>query len=62
MLTDLERVQQFYDWLGEGYQLEESEDIAPGCNQRLVIGWKGSWYWIYYYFKDGKLDHWYMSE
>ena len=66
-MTDFEKVKQFHDWLGDNYEVEGLEDIPEwdrnkGCNQRLIVNEKGSWYSIYYDFKDGKLLTHYVSE
>jgi hypothetical protein len=60
-MTDLERVKEFYDWLKAKYEIETSV-IGDGYNQTLTVGEKGDWCWSFYFFKDGKLVNWYMSE
>lgn len=65
-LTDLEKIKQFYNWLGAKYEIEESEDIknveGGDCNLRLTVGEDGAWYWAVYLFKDEKLVNWYLTE
>lgn len=65
-MTDLERIKQFHDWLGDKYEFEESDDFEKreniSCNQRLTVGEANGWYWTYYFFQDGKLVNHYLSE
>lgn len=58
-MSDLERIQQFHDWLNDKYELQNELKESHNFNQRLIVGHEDAWYWIYYMFKDGKLvEHW----
>lgn len=60
-MTDLERIKQYHDWLGDKYEIVNNIEDKE-WNQTLIVGQKGDWYWIFYMFKDGKLiQHW-LSE
>lgn len=60
-MSDLEKVKQYHQWLGDEFVLEK-EGNNPEFDQVLTVGEKGDWYWITYMFKDDKLvKHW-LSE